>query len=43
MRFCNLLTTMQDKAYTYTEFVKSKGQVIVVQVHDYTTGYSFFI
>lgn len=41
MRFCNLLTTMQDKADTFTRFVNSRGQIIVVQVHDCRTGYSF--
>jgi len=43
MRFCNLLTTMQDKADTCTRFVKSRGPIIVVQVCDCRTGYSFFI
>jgi len=43
MRFCNLLTTMQNKADTFTRFVKSSGQIIVVQVHDCRTGYNFFI
>lgn len=42
LRFCNLLTTMQDNADTFTRFVKSRGQIIVVQVHDHRTGYSFF-
>jgi len=34
---------MQDKADIFTRFVKSRGQIIVVQVHDCRTGYSFFI
>jgi len=42
MKFCNLLTTIQDKADTFTRFVKSRGQITVVQVHDCRTGYIFF-
>jgi hypothetical protein len=42
MRFCNLLRTMQDKADIFTIFVKRRGQIIVVQVYDSRTGYSFF-
>jgi len=43
MKFCNLLTTIQDKADTFTRFVKSRGQITVVQVHDCRTGYIFFL
>jgi len=43
MRFYNLLTTMQDKADTFTRFVKSRGQITGVQVHDCRTGYIFFL